>query len=101
MTLAKIVGYTGILISIGCSSHKETARELLDQVYFELERVESDIYLTEGFEFTPGGGYWFYPNGMKTLSAQERDEISKRLYQRLEGLSKLEKALDELRERYK
>lgn len=106
MTLARMVGYAGILISLGCSSphkdpKKETPLEVLDQVYFELERVESDIYLSEGFQFTPGGGYWFYPNGIKTLSEQQRDEISKRIELRTAGLSKLETAIDELREKYK
>ena len=95
----------GALIVMSCSSQEEekkaVAREVLQEVYNHLDHVESQIYLSEGFEFTPGGGYWFYPNGMKNLTEQQRDEISKRLELRTVGLSKLEKKLDEMKEKYR
>ncbi len=95
----------GALIVMSCSSQEEekkaVAREVLQEVYNHLDHVESQIYLSEGFEFTPGGGYWFYPKGMEILSPQQRDEISKRIELRIAGLSKLEEKLNQMKVKYK
>ncbi len=90
----------GALLLISYSPQKDlekaAAQNVLHKVYRELDRIEAEIYLSEGFQFSPGGGYWFFPREMETLTEEQRREIQERINLKMTPLSQLERAIEEV-----
>ncbi len=66
----------------------EEKQRILSEMRRESAHIESRVYSNEGFYFSPGGGYWFYPEGSK-LTQIQKDEISRRINTRLEAMNDL------------
>ncbi len=80
----------------------EICRKQVEKVYRQVDRAafiaSGRVRQGEGFVFSPGGGYFYYPRGMAVLTEKQREEISDRLEQKLMGLNYFREELDEQKE---
>lgn len=90
-TICLVVGAvsSGLIISyLKNSEFKSELNEIRNFAGDKGWKIEREIFESEGFEFTPGGGYWFYPKGMTKLTQYERSIIEKRIDYKMENLKK-------------
>ncbi|MFH0701849.1 MAG: hypothetical protein V2A62_05450 [Candidatus Woesearchaeota archaeon] len=71
----------------------ERVAEIERKIQYAIGKEQAYIYSSEGMQFSPGGGYFFLPDGMK-LSEQERKEIRDRINGKEAVLDKLQKRVD-------
>ena len=79
----------------------EAIAEINEEISSQIFLSEADIYSSEGFQFSPGGGYYFYPRGMEVLTESQREEIQKKLECKLSGMNYLSERIDDALKEYK
>lgn len=76
-----------------CSGEKG---KLVRDIHTEALRIEDKVYSDEGFQFSPGGGFYFYPGGREKLTEEQRREISRKIETKLETMNQLTNRIDKI-----
>ena len=75
-------------------------REVFNDVRGSIRYAQAGIYMNQGFEFSPGGGYFYYPNGNVSLTADQRQEITDKINEQLRPLRDLADDVSEIEAKY-
>lgn len=86
--------------------HAESLRAIIHETDVRLIRSQSNVLSDAGFEFSPGGGYFYFPNGNRALSQNQKDSIEQKVdsaINRIENdvLHRMKLKIEELEESYR